>query len=89
MVQEHRKQTDMVAEMLRKSKFLLCFMFMLYEVLFVIYFIFMLHVLLYIYYIFIRILYVFLNLLYIFIFTLFILNLCDKAFIFIICTKLL
>ena len=63
MVQEHRKQTDKVAEMLRKSKFLLyvlcscymkfyfCYMFHIYVIRFIIYlFIFIIY--LYVYYMF-------------------------------------
>ena len=74
----------MVAEMLQKSKFLLCVLFSCYKKLYFICFIFMLYVLLYIYYIFMYILYVF-QFCYTFQFSCYlILNLCDNVFIFII-----
>ena len=78
----------MVAEMLQKSTFLLCFIFMLSFIL-TMYFTFMLHILLCIYYIFICTLHVF-YFCYMFLFSHYlILNLCDNIYIFIIFTKLL
>ena len=61
----------MVAEMLQKSKFLLCFIFMLYEVSFLLYMSYSCYMFYYIFITYLCVYYMFLNLFYISIFTLF------------------